>query len=652
MDPVELNIRGVQQLVGSKTNKSLDGASGQVEGVESEFKDEFTLDLTDEELLALSDIWTKRYAGYEAKIKIRQEANKQYYLGRQKEGSSQAVAEGQPISANLLFEAVETFLPAALAKNPEPVVWSDNEPEGDKISNDVKSMLQYHSDTLVLRSKLNLMVRHWLIYLLGVLKYGWDDDIKEVRVDVRNPQNFIFDPDGFIDCYGDYEGPLGERITISASKLIDLFPKHKAYITVMVNGMLGTDVTYTEWWNDDYCFYTFKNVVLEKNKNPHFNYETKVPVLNEFGSTTLGEDGKPITEKQPGRNHFAKPKKPYTFLSVFSLEKQPHDETGLIEQNIPNQRRISRRTEQIDYNLSRQNNSDVFSENNFTQETAKQAAKAMAMGHPVLVPSGGPIDEAIHRFPAEGINNSYFNELENSKNDLRSIFGTQGITATQPDDQDTARGEILNTQRDSTRIGGGIGDKVQQVADSVFNWLVQLYMVYYDVEHTASIMGKMKAVEYVTLSSQDLNRKLVISVSPDSMKSHDETTEMNEALGLYKAGVLDPKTLLTRLNFPDPQTTAEQTVLWIVDQNGYMQLNFPKVAQQLQQIQQQQMAQQQQADQMQQEQQMGNQQAQVQQQMGQKDQLHQQKMSQKSMSAPTASSSLKRVPIKSLATPK
>lgn len=571
MDPVEQNIRGVQQLVGSKLNKSIDGASGQPEGVQGEFRDEFTLDLKDEELLHLADQWTKKYDSYEAKIKIRQEANKAYYLGRQKEGTPLATTEGQPISANLLFEAVETFLPAALSKNPEPVVWLDNTSEGNKISNDVKTMLQYHADTLVLRSKLNLVTRGWLINLIGVMKHGWDEEIKEITSDVRDPQNFIFDPEGYVDCYGDFVGYLGERIKVTAEKLISMFPEHKTYITVMANGKLGTDVTYTEWWNDDYCFYTFKETVLDKNKNPHFNYP-KVSIETDL-------DGLPQQMVSEGRNHFAKPKKPYTFLSVFSLEKQPHDETGLIEQNIPNQRRVSRRTEQIDYNLSRQNNSTVFSENNFTQETAKQAATGMAKGHPVLIPAGGPIGEAVVKIPTEGVAPAFFNELENSKNDLRSIFGTQGMTATQPDDQDTARGEILNTQRDSSRIGGGIGDKLEQFADNVFNWWTQLYYVYYDAPHAAAIMGQMKAVEYITLSSENLPRKLVVSVSPDSMKSHDETTEMNQALTLWEKGALDPKTLLTVLNFPDPQNTAAQVMLFKTNPALYMQLNFPELQQ-------------------------------------------------------------------------
>lgn len=584
LDPVELNIQGVQQLIGSKVNK-LNTGTESVEGIDSELEDDFTLDMTDEELLALKDLWEMNYKIYEGRIKPRQQANRTYYLGQQKEGGPQS-EDGRPISSNLLFEASETFYPAALAKNPEPVVWSDNSAEGTKLATDVKTMLQYHADTLVLRRKLTLMTRNWSIDFLGVIKHGWDSEIEDIKSEVRDVKNFIFDPKGYVDPFGDYIGPLGERITITAQRLIDLFPKHKAYITVVCDGHLGTDVTYTEWWNDDYCFYTFKDKVLEKNKNPHFNYDKDIQAIEADGTPAIDDTGASVMTKEKGNNHFGKPKKPYTFLSVFSFGEQPHDVTGLIEQNIPNQRRITRRTEQIDFNLSRANNSDIFSENNFNQETAKQAANAIAKGHPVLVPQGGPIDGAIKRLQAQGIDAAYFTSLQTDKQDLRSIYGVEGITSQPGNEDTTARGMILNQQFDNTRIGGGIGDALEQVADNVFNWWVQLYAVYYDVPHFAAVMGQMKAVEYITLKSQDMNMRLVISVSPDSMKPHDEITEMNQAMSLFEAGALDPKTLLTMLNVPDAQKTAEMTVLWKLDPQAYMQINFPEVAQQLAQIQQ------------------------------------------------------------------
>jgi hypothetical protein len=605
LDPVALNIEGVRQLVGSKLNKTLDGALQNIEGVDGDFKDELDLDLSDEELLQLKNKIEQEYAPYEAKIKLRQQANLTYYLGKQKTGSSEAT-DGMVVSDNIIFEAVETFVPASLAKNPEPVVYADNTKEGDELAEDVKTMLQYHAETMSMRSELNLMVRKWLVDLLAVIKHGWDTEVMDIVDDVRDVKNFIFDSNGYVDTQGNYCGTLGERIKCPARELIDLFPKHEDYITVMVDNKLGTEVTRTEWWSDKYTFTSFKDRILDKSKNPHFNYDKK--------QKTTDIDGNQISETITGNNHFARPRKPYTFLSVFTLGEQAHDITGLIEQNIPNQRRVTRRTEQIDFNLSAANNSIALSENNFNQETGRQFAQGRAKGNPLLVPSGGPLEDAVKILDMPDVPAAFFNDLENQKTALRMSFGTEGLTASPPEPNELATGIIANEQHDGSRIGGGIGDALERVAKGVFNQHTQFYYVYYDIPHVAQIMGQMQAVQYAQLVNSQFTKKLVVSVSPDSMKPRDEVSEMNQAIQLYEAKALDPKTLLTKIHFPDPQNTAEQTVLWLLDPQSYMQLNFPQVAQQMQQMQQQQMQAQQQAQQqqMQMEQQQG--QAQMQQQ--------------------------------------
>ncbi|MDE1940973.1 MAG: hypothetical protein KGI66_02525 [Patescibacteria group bacterium] len=576
-DPFALNISGVRNLVESPLNKVKgNGPLSSEEGLAGDKIDVLDLPMSDGELLDLAKKWDILYTTYESKIKLRQQANETFYKGRQKLSTPQGMDDSAAISANLLFEAIETFLPAALSRNPDPVVWSDNSPQGNAVADSVRTMLQYHSDSLGLRSKLSLMTRKWALDFLGVLKHGWDNDIQEIKTEVRDVKNFIFDPSGYVDVYGCFTSYLGERMTVTAERLIEMFPKKKDMIVLLVDGKLGTPVTYTEWWTDEYCFYTFKDVVLDKHKNPHFNYsrDGQDEVTDEGGNII-----QPAIEEIQARNHFAKPMKPYTFLSVFNLQQQPHDETGLIEQNIPNQRLITRRTEQIDYNLSRANNSTVFSERNFTQETAKQAATAWTRGHPVLVPEGGPINEAIKDFPPPSIPDAFFKELDVNMNNLRSIFGVQGITAAKQDEDQTARGMILNQQYDNSRIGGGIGDKLEMVARNVFNWWVQLYYVYYDEAHYAAVMGQLKATEYIELSSAHLNANLIVSVSPDSMKPHDEVTNMNQALSLWEAGAIDPLTLLTRLNFPSPKETAGMFMLYKLNPQAYFMANWPDMAQ-------------------------------------------------------------------------
>ena len=593
-DQFTQNILGVSDLVTSDTNKVPESDIHSKEGQTGERYDALAFNLDDAKLLKLRDDYEKRYAPYEGKMKKIWERNLESYLGKKKDGTW--LDGDEPLAANLQFEAEETFLAAALAKNPEPVVYCDNSEEGNNIAGDVKTMLAFHSDQLVIKRKLALVVRQWSIYHLGVLKYGWNtvnvdgEDRGDVTVENRRIQDFIFDPQGYVNAHGEFVGGMGERIKVTAEKLIEMFPKHKDYINLEVDGMLGTEVTYTEWWSADekFTFTTFKEKVLDKHKNQYYNYpQPAIDILT--GQPQIDPNtGQPVLSTSKG-NHFSQPKKPYTFLSVYSLQEQPHDVTGLIEQNIANQKKISKRSEQIDINVSQSNNGYAFSENNFNAETAKQAANARRKGNPIIVPSGGPMGEAIMPLPAQDMPASIFNEVEMSKNDLRASWGINGITAQKPEEDQTARGMIINQSNDTSRIGGGIGDALEQVADSCFNWLTQLYYVFYDEPHFAAIMGNAKAVEYVTLSAMSMGRQLIVSVSPDSLKPKDEVTQINLAQALFDKGAIGPKTLLKMLDFPDPDEAAADGVLYKMDPMAYMQLNFPDFAQKLQMAQQQQM---------------------------------------------------------------
>lgn len=567
LDPFALNILGAQNLVGSDQNKTRVGNAND-EGV-GELVDELELPKKDSELIELKDEWEALHNGYYPKIKPRQERNKIYYAGTQK---ASGLAVNAVVPSNLIFESEETFIPQALSKNPEPVVFSDDTDEGKQASNDIKTMLQYHADVLCLRKKLGIMLRHWSVYFIGVLKHGWDSKLKEIKTELRKPQNFVLDPDGYIDEYGNYVGRfLGERLSVKASKLIELFPKHKDEIIVKCDGKLGTLLVYTEWWTDEYCFSTFQDIVLDKHKNEYFNYD-KVTKNSEKDQLEYGMEAETVT---PGKNHFAVPKMPYTFLSVFTFQEHPHDVTNLIEQNIPNQDDINEQDSQVSRNLRTGNNSIALSGQSFNTETARQASQALEDGDPVLVPDG-QVENAIKRLPASQLPPGLLQSLQIKKDTLRGVFGTQGLTAQADTEDETARGMILNQGHDVTRIGGGVGDALEQVADNVFNWWMQLYLVFYDEKHYGAVIGNGRAVEYVSLINTDINRKFVISVAPNSMKPKDEISQQNLAVERWNNKAIDPISFMKEINDADPIESAKKLTMWNINPQLYMQTYFPE----------------------------------------------------------------------------
>lgn len=554
MDAFDLNIAGAMSIVSDDTNKVKDSPDLE-EGVDGDYEDNLELPMSDEELLTLREEWEAKSNGYYPKIKQRQQRNKTYLKGRQRNFTSQ---EDRVIAKNLLFEATATFVPAALAENPEPVVFSDNTDEGKAASNDLKTMLQFHAKTLGLRQKLGVMVWQWSEYFIGAMKHGWEPnegedgkDMGDITTELRKPQNLVLDPDGYVDEFGDFHGWIGDRIEKKASWFIEKFPKHATYITLKVNGKLGTRIIATEWWEDDYCFTSFGDVVLDKHKNEFYNY---------------GENAS---------NHFSKPKKPYTFLSVFSLQEEPYDFTNLIEQNIPNQDRINDRDDQISKNLASAQNGILLSGQSFNVENQEQAVQSFFEDGMLVIPDGNM--EAVKRVPANPLPQGIMESQASDMDSLRGIYGTKGLVPNQ-NPEEAVRNNIMNEQHDSSRIGGGVGDRLEIVSENVFNWWVQLYCVFYDTAHYGAVMGNAAAIEYVSLTKEDMERKFVVTVSPNSMAPKDEVSERNEAIQLADSGWLDPINLFKALDDADPVNTAKMVTMFRTNPQLYMQTFFPEAA--------------------------------------------------------------------------
>lgn len=546
-----MNVVGVQQLVGSDVNKQLKSSDGFEEGIAGSTVPELELSMSEEELLALSSRWETIYFNYYGGVKKKQETAKKYWLGTQ---NINLTADGRPIYDNIIFQSVETFLPQATNQNPVSV--SNAGPDYIDFAKNVDAMNSYQADRLGLRYLLKDTTRDWSINFLGALKVGYDDVIsKDVTLEQIPAKRMLVDPDSKIDFKGRSTGKwVGERKTVSAQTLGDLFPRHAQYISETVNGLLGTPVTYTEWWTNDYCFYTYEKKVLEKMKNPHYNWNENLPEPDQ-----LELEPQP-TQELP--NHFSHAQIPYIFLTVFNLGEHPHDDTSLLEQNERAQDMIMELNDQITANVRGMNNSLAFAGPQFTREQARQGNKAVLAGQGIFVPTG-PIQSGVQRLPPPALPDQVFERLEDTRNEMQNIWGVRGLSPSGQEDTKTVRGRMQNQQYDSSRIGGTITEAIEQVADQVFNWFVQMYCVYYDTQKTVSIVGENKGIMQATLSQNDfLDKTIVVSVVPNSMLPKDPITKANQAMDLWGAGALDPISLFTALDFPDPVGQAEKLFIW------------------------------------------------------------------------------------------
>lgn len=532
--------------------------------------DEYESKYNDLEVLALVSQWKDKYNKYyKDGVETSQTLSFEYWIGKQRSDDADQVQGASFLVDNKMFEAIETFIPIATRANPDPLVQADPSERGQKLAKDIKSALVKEADRQKLRKILKGTLRDWIICRLGIIKVGYDIHTNEITTEKINPKRWMGDPDGHWDEGGRFTGEWqAEKKMATAHKLGEMFPTKVKIIDQKSQGKKGTKIEYIEWWyrNRD-VFYTCEDTVLGKYKNPHWNYDI------EEADAEVDDEGELLNPAQPfveGKNHYKTPHAPYIGLQIFSTGIQPHDETSLILQNISIQDRINKLVRQIDRNVEGMNNGMVVNQA-FTAEQASQAASALRRGTAIRAPVDD-VSKAVMRFPAPALPRDVFQSLEDMRDELRNVFGTSGSTPEGVEGQKTVRGKIMVNQLDASRIGGGVTEFLEQVADSVYNMWVQMMFVHWTDEHYIISAGQIDGTELISIKNSDLAllKSLDVTVKEGSLVPKDPLTQRNEAIDLWSAGAIDPIAFYKRLDFADPVNAAKQLLTWQMVQKGML----------------------------------------------------------------------------------
>lgn len=531
------------------------------EGVVSAKFPELKLDMANDKIIDLTRGWNKNWieSGAYSEWKKMSDENENYWKG--KHFQRPETDKTRAIVDNVIFEALETYLPQVTRRNPEPLVLLANSeqetPDSLAYVTKLKKELGEIADEVVMRLKLKKTARFWAIHLLGAVKIGWDLDKGIPSPKVIRVAKLILDPDATIDEDG-YSGKyVGEHRKNEASILIKILEELDAeegaieYIKKKVGDKLGTDFGFIEWWTKEYMCWTVDDQVLLKTKNPHWNYGTDEPVAaGADGIVPTGEDGKPQTQNVPGFNHFTSPDMPYRFLSVFNLGTKPIDDTSLITQNLSNQDVINKRNKQIDKNADSMNGGMIVSGANsgLTKEQSKGVTEALRKGGTIYIPTGTP-DEAIKRDSAPSLPENIYQQLIDLRSRTRDIFGTSGITPAGIKGERTVRGKIVTQGLDTDRIGGGFSEYLEQLAGGIYEWTIQMLYVY-----DPKFKGQ--------------HPKVKVSVKDGSLLPKDTTTLANQAMELAAQNRMSLVDLYKALDYPNPEEMAA---------NVWLQENAPQV---------------------------------------------------------------------------
>lgn len=499
---------------------------------------------SDEVLCKIGEKWIQEAKPLHDSMKRLQDRNERYYLGDQLDDAKLDNYQAR-IVLNKVFQSLETVLPRATKKLPAPMVSlpADDDPAKNidhaEYSNNLEEILLGIAQEQELSRLLKEFALYHQLYHLGVLKFGYDEDLKEIWIEVVRPQRLLIPPYNSLNYVIEYHED-------TVDDLIKMFPDAKAKIALAVSDQKGdidggSRIGYYEITVPEFKFWKFGNVILGKKENPNYDFKNKK------------------------KNHWKEPLLDYIFSDLWTLGLSKYSSTTLVTQVITLQDSINKRKRQISDNADRANGTIVgYLNGKITKTELAKLETARKKPDGIVALENADPGSAQH-FAGQVLPPQVFDDLLHTINEVDNIFGTHAtIRGEKSPGEETFGGRQLLKESDQERIDE-ITRMLERVSERLYNAIAQLIRVHFDKDCFVTFLGADGASKQLKINSQIVKEGVRIRVKQGSTIVKDKVALSQEAIVLWQNKAIDPVTLYERIGDPTPFKTAERYYKWMQD---------------------------------------------------------------------------------------
>lgn len=543
------------------------------------------LDVDDEELISRINASIDLGSSLYEKVKDRAQINRAYWKGNQLDPTQLKDYQAKVVS-NIIFRNMETMLPI-ITKNTPLVNFVSSNKDMDRLMQELTFHRWEVEDNMLAKNR--LAVRAAFLDLLGVLKYRYDPQVDDICWEFVKTRNIIVDPYATrpedVEFVAEYIG--GQTVKEIIRKFPDAKDKLLKELGIKdeTSKKMGYKPTYIEFWTPEMVVWKYKDVILDKYKNPNWDWG-KSKNMDEFGKQTTKT-----------YNLWKKPRVPYIFLSIFNLGEHLYSTTSLIEQSLSQQDNINKRKRQIADNADEANGILVGSGEFISRE---EFAKIDQEPNLKVWGEGGNPAQGLVRIPGNPLQEYVYTDMLQSEKMVDDIWGIHAITRG-VSEADTATQDVLQQKQDYGRIDD-IVKAYEDFNEQYYQATFQMMLVHYEDEHYFSfeeeddlaLERKDLIAAYKKIKKRKINRETgrietleeegeftppVIMVKRGTTLPTDEVTRRKEALQLASASAISILDLYEKLNWPNPRESAKRLLL---QEAGQIDRIFPELRQEMQ----------------------------------------------------------------------
>lgn len=573
----------------------------------SSLEDKDLCSLIDNRWNSSEEIWSE--------IKTITDNNTKIYDGKPKWASR--LPKSKPATlANRIFVNTESVINSLIANPPQPNALPTRQtPEAMKVSRAIEKTLGIQYDKLNVKEALRQSLRDLYFSRLFAWKVYWDHKLDNFNVKRLDPNKVRFS-----SCAKNEEESefVIEEVDTTIGNLIAKFEDKKEEI-IKLSGVQEKDIliknpkcTYKECWIGDWLICKYKTLILEKTKNPYwdwdgllmneeeyknFRFDEETPFHKKIKSlkeATVGEgeekqyvqdmrkqemeDSEGMEEEEATEydsylfNYFDRPRKPYIFATILNNDDKPIGRTSFIEQSAPLQEGVERRKYDIDRNAEMVNgitkvDSSVMTKNQ--AQALRYEAGGLIWGKGVTT---GVVRESGTALPA-----FVFEDMQDSRNEIDNIMAASSAFRGERQGQETKAGRLALIEQSFLRLNELV-QVIDYVNQELFAWWTQLMKVRYTEPHLVKEMGKDNALEVFSIMQDDIEDGIEVRVIPGKTLPKDRQFMFERAQQDFANGALSLPDYLEEAGYDDAKEKATNKVEFDMDPASFLGIQPPAPA--------------------------------------------------------------------------
>ncbi len=582
------------------------------EGIKGALADPLALDIEDDELAEVVDKRLdeiRKYYRDEYDLYARRTKMEKYLFGRQllDEEKEHLMKDYESrFQDNVLYEIAASLKPLAMSRLPDLIVTPGNDSEQSQLmAQEIGKAIDTQIKERDNRGVLGLAFKHLPVYLTGIIKARWDNELDDYVFEVIHPD--------MVDV--DYQSPdnnadnmklISQIVPLTVEEVIMRFPAKKdEFIKELGKDgidvknqkpswkQLATVIKIREVWFKWYkkhdnkqwepiwgVLWKYQDCILKKMKNPNFDYEGEKRYFitdpngqkretsnDELTQLTIqmmlsGQPPPGLSQDQVYHNYLDHPPMPYYFMGYDQWGKQPYDETSWLEQSLKNQESLNKRGKQIEEELD-QRGHNVWSKESGLKSGDVQAMDSNDPNEDYVV--DGNVDDVHKYVPPVRPDQQEFADLDRIKQRMHELAGDNALQGTIQ--SDTATTNQIAREANFTRADDLVEDTINAAAE----WMARMSMHFIKLRYTEDHFRKLLGIAGAVVSTK-LNRNMVDEGMQVMIKASgtDRLQAKNNAIDLAKLEKIDVVNFMRDMGYPDYQERAEMLLTMQTDLSTYM----------------------------------------------------------------------------------